>query len=172
MVFLVMFDVPCGLCKTFITKESQEATNGRGGIISVGKMLDADTFWFGISGVFRFIKPLGLKEGDEICNNCLLEQKENIVAEKSVKCTICSDLFQPVWGKDIGEDVDGWGCACTARKKQGKLWLSGGWGSSYDTGRFEVVVPVLKPFDRVCDGCMKVLLEEGSIREDKDYSPF
>ena len=161
-----MFNTNCAICGTYITQESQEKS-GSNGIISVVTMIDNKSFWYGLEGVYEFqkIPKSGLKKGDEICNNCMKENKDNVIEVKTIPCSICKTLYQPTY-----EDTQtqAWGCAASCYKKNEKLWISVGWGSKHDCSRFEVVVPVVSEGSLVCDKCIDDFVEEGSLVEGRD----
>lgn len=163
-----MFDTDCALCGRHITAESQEASGSKG-IISTVTMINSHEFWYGLSGIFVFKKDLGLKRDDHICNDCIRVHKGEFEPSKTLPCSCCGELFQPTWE---GSKCSGWDCSAEAFMKDGKLYIGAGWGSKYDTRVFEVIVPVVKEHDTVCDKCIAGFIEEESITANEDMSEF
>lgn len=163
-----LFEGACAVCRQEITKERQEKLC-KSSIITVARMLDEHRFVYGISGVFQITKPLQLKCEDKICESCIQSLEDWIVVDKSIKCDLCENLYQPCWD----DSSSGWGCSVNPFIEKGKVKLSGGWGSDYDMTIFNVLSPVVRLGQKVCDSCVKQLLEEGSIEVDKSnqYEP-
>ena len=163
-----MFDVTCQICKTFITQESQEESGG-GGIVSVAKMIDDRTFWYGLSGVFIWKVDLGLHKDDSICNDCLEKHKDDIEPFKSIPCSTCDELYQPTWEETT---TQGWGCSSYVYEKDGMLKINGGWGSKHDLTVYDVKDAIVKVGDRLCDKCVDKFVEKGIMVENRDESGY
>lgn len=159
-----MFNVPCKLCRSMITQESQQRSI-KGNVTTVAQMINARQFTYGFSGMYLFKTDLGLREGDSVCNDCLLSNKENIEAAKTVLCTQCGEFFQPVFG----DDNQAWGCCSSVREKNGQLKVCCGFGSNYDCTVFDVL-PVVKVGDKICDKCIQLFIDEGTFVENREES--
>lgn len=162
-----MFDCECALCKKHISSESQEK-DGAGGIVSTATMENDREFWYGLSGMLRLTVDLGLKAGDRFCYACMKKNKNNIEDSLTLACSNCGKLHAPVsYGADTGH-----GCAASCYEKDGKLYVCGNWGSRHDGDRFDVYAPVVKVGDVICDECVDLFREEGTLiggREAKGY---
>lgn len=115
-----------------ITQEGQHKAI-KSWLISVAQMVNARQFTYGMGGLFLFKIDLGLREGDSVCNACLIQQKEHIEAAKTVKCAQCSEFYQPVFDGD----EQAWGCCAKVVERNGKLKVTCGYGSDYDCFVFD-----------------------------------
>jgi hypothetical protein len=161
-----MFNVLCKLCKEQITEEKQFKSS-KASFVSVGKMIDDKQMWYGLSGVFSVIKPLGLVKGDSICMDCMILNKEAFVPSLTTQCSCCKEYYQPI----DSESSMAWSCCSKVYMKDERLKLSCGFGSKYDCTVFDAVA-VVKVGDEVCDNCIERFIFEEMLTEDVEASGF
>lgn len=162
-----MFDVNCGICKKFITRESQEESTDSC-IISTAKMIDSHRFWIGISGVYYIDDDsLSLKEGDHICNDCIQKNIDKIKPDESVSCPRCGKCYQPCWYEDDDSIAACWGMNVYPIESKEKL--VGDWGSNWDTFYFKIEDPQVLSFEKICDSCVDDLLDKKAIVKEESY---
>lgn len=162
------FDVPCSLCETLITRESQEAADP-GGIISCAVMSGPNTFWYGLSGDFEFDENIGLKDGDQICGKCLKKHKFHELL--NVECSICHKKYQ---GDGGGHGRQGWGCSGDFHRSPdlygGKTYIHCGWGSRYDMTVFVYKDDTQHPVGNlICDECVGKLIADEAVNIDNSH---